>query len=73
MNAYMHKYACNYTYICNCDSLSIGKFVSPLYFVKRISCYTRLVADPITKIIFRNLILLFSLPSHLPYHYPTYH
>jgi hypothetical protein len=34
MNAYMHKYAYNYTYICNCDSLIIGKFGSSLYFVK---------------------------------------
>jgi hypothetical protein len=25
INAYRHKYAYNYTYICNCDSLIIGK------------------------------------------------
>jgi hypothetical protein len=35
MNAYMHKYAYNYTYIRNCDSLIIGKFGSTLHFVKK--------------------------------------
>jgi hypothetical protein len=49
MNAYMHKYAYNYTYVCNCDSLIIGKFGSSLYFVKKIGsigCY-RLPAENI--------------------------
>jgi hypothetical protein len=32
MNVYRHKYAYNYTYICNCGSLIIGKFGSS-YFV----------------------------------------
>jgi hypothetical protein len=33
MNAYRQKYAYNYTYIYNCDSLIIGKFGSSMYFV----------------------------------------
>jgi hypothetical protein len=33
MNACRHKYAYNYTYICNCDFLIISKFGSSLYFV----------------------------------------
>jgi hypothetical protein len=37
MNAYWHKYAYNYTYICNCDFLIIGKFGSSLYFVKKLA------------------------------------
>jgi hypothetical protein len=28
MNAYVHKYTYKYTYICNCDSLIVGKFGS---------------------------------------------
>jgi hypothetical protein len=35
INTYMHKYAYRYTYICICDSLITGKFVSSLYFVKK--------------------------------------
>jgi hypothetical protein len=34
-----------YTYICIYDSLIIGKFWSPLQFVK-IGCYTRFIAHP---------------------------
>jgi hypothetical protein len=64
MNAYMHKYAYKYTYICICDSLIIGKFGNPLYFVK-ISCYTRFVAHPVTSIMFHSSILLFFLMSNL--------
>jgi hypothetical protein len=30
VNVYMHKYAYNYTYICNFDALIIGKFGSSL-------------------------------------------
>jgi hypothetical protein len=33
INVYRHKYAYNYTYICNCDSMISGKFGSSLYFV----------------------------------------
>jgi hypothetical protein len=61
MKAYMLKYAYNYTYICNCDSLIIGKFGSSLYFVKKIVYYTRLVALPITKIMFHSLIFFVSV------------
>jgi hypothetical protein len=35
MKAYMRKYAYKYTYINNCDSLTIRKFWSSLYFVKK--------------------------------------
>jgi hypothetical protein len=35
----MLKYAYNYTYICNCESLIIGKFGSSLYFVKNQPLY----------------------------------
>jgi hypothetical protein len=61
-------------YICNCDSLIIGEFGRSLYFVKKkIGCYTRLVAHPITKVFFYSLILLFFLPSHLPTQISTGH
>jgi hypothetical protein len=30
LNAYMKKYAYKYTYICICDSLTVGKFGSLL-------------------------------------------
>jgi hypothetical protein len=53
MNVYLHKY----TYIC--DSLIIGNFGNPLYFVE-IGYYTRFVAHPMTKIMFYSLILLSS-------------
>jgi hypothetical protein len=66
MNAYMHKYVYNYTYICNCDSLIICNFGSSLYFVKKIDCYTSLVAHPITRFMFHSLIFLFFLLLHLP-------
>jgi hypothetical protein len=34
MNAIRHKFAYNYTYICICDSLIIGKFGSKLRYVE---------------------------------------
>jgi hypothetical protein len=52
MNVYMHKYAYNYTYICNCDSLIIGEFGSSLYFVKRNWLLYKTLAHPMTKIMF---------------------
>jgi hypothetical protein len=52
MNAYMHKYAYKYTHVSICDSLIIGKFGNPLYFVQT-DCYTRFIARPITKIMFQ--------------------
>jgi hypothetical protein len=37
MKAYIHRYANNYTYICNRDSLIIGKFWNSLHFVNRMA------------------------------------
>jgi hypothetical protein len=62
MNAYMHKYAYKYTYICICESFTIGKFGN-LLFVK--TGHTRFVVHPLSKIMFHSLILLFFFPSHL--------
>jgi hypothetical protein len=56
MNAYTHKYAYNYTYTCNRDSLITGKFGSSFYFVKGIDSYTRFVPHLITKIMFQSSI-----------------
>jgi hypothetical protein len=72
MNAYLHKCAYKYTYICICDSLIIGNFGNPLYFAE-ISYYLRFVAHLKTKNLFHSLILLFFLPSHLPSYKSTHH
>jgi hypothetical protein len=66
MNAYMNKYA----YICNYDSLIIGKFGSLLSFGK-IGCYTRFVAHPITKIMFDSWDQTRQLNCNFHYEYTT--
>jgi hypothetical protein len=59
-------------YTCICNSLIIGNFENPLYFVE-IGYYMRFIAHPITKIMFHSLIHLFFLPSHLPSYISTHH